>query len=161
MSVTSLVARRIVTLVVLAVLLGGCGDDDGTAITTAAAGSEGPGTPSLSVTVEGLAGFESRVVVGILSPIDGAGLRGSVCLPVDSGLWTGTGVVSTFDPDNPCGKEPPYGEVIDSDGAYALVVGVLIPGESTPEACLETTATISGPTAVTIAAADLVTDCTW
>ena len=153
--------RVVVTLVVLALLLGACGDDDGAEASTTVPASGGSGTPPLSVTVDGLAGFESRIVVGILSPMDGAGVMGSVCLPIDADPWTGTGVFSTFDPDNPCGNDHPYGEVIDSDGDYSLVVGVLIPGESTPKACLDTTATISGPTAVTIAAVDLVTDCAW
>jgi hypothetical protein len=160
-SVPTSTVRPAAILVVLALSLGGCGDEDGSETAQTAVSSESPTTPGLSITVEGVAGFESRIVVGILSPSDAVGPRGSVCLPIDRSPWTGTGVFSTFSPDNPCGKEPPYGEVIASDGEYSLVVGVLIPGESTPEACLETTATISGPSAVTVTGTDLVSDCDW
>lgn len=157
------IVRAVVMLVLAAALAGGCGDDAGTPPTPTPSTDAPPdpdARPSLSVTVEGLEGYAGRIVVGILRPASGTGPVGSVCLPIDGTPWTGTGVVSTFDPTNPCGKEAPYGAVIDAEGGYLLELGVLVPGETAPEACFETTVAIEGPSRVTVAGTDLVTDCT-
>ncbi len=167
---SSATARLLAVLGMVVILVGACGDDDsgGTATTavagtsTTTAGSTTTGGSSLTLTVEGLAGFEGRVVVGSLSSAEGgnSGVQGTVCLQVDADPWTGSGVFSTADPSNPCAKGSPFGEVITQDGDYSLIVGVYTPGESTPAVCVNTTATISGPSAVIVAAADMVPNCT-
>lgn len=167
---SSFTARLLAVVGLVVILVGACGDDDGggTATTTVAgtsttaAGSTTAGGPSLTLTVEGLAGFEGRVVVGSLLSAEGGngGVQGTVCLQVDADPWTGSGVFSTADPSNPCGKDSPFGEVVAQDGDYSLIVGVYTPGESTPAVCVSTTATISGPSEVVVAAADMVPNCT-
>jgi len=162
--------RSIAILGLVVILVGACGDDDGrdgttttTAATTTSAATTTTGTPSLTLTVEGLSGFEGRTVLGSLFPAQGGGSggpQGTVCLQVDADPWTGSGVFSTSDPNNPCGKDSPYGEVVAEDGDYSLIVGVYTPGETTPAVCVTTAATISGPSQITVAAADLVPNCT-
>jgi len=146
--------------------VGACGDDDGgatpatTVAPTVAADPDATAEPSFSATVEGLVGFEGKIVVGVLLPTAGGSPQGFVCLPIDADPWTGTGIFTTSAPDNPCDKEPPYGETIDSAGEYSLMLGVYTPGESAPEVCLETVATLFGPSSVTVGGASLVPDCT-
>jgi len=168
---SSTFVRQLVVLGLVVILVGACGDDDGGEGTTTtaaagtstnAAGSTTAGATSLTLIVEGLAGFEGRTVVGSLFSAEGGsgGVQGTVCLQVDADPWTGSGVFSTADPSNPCGKDSPFGEVIRQEGDYSLIVGVYTPGETTPAVCLNTTATISGPSEVVVAAADMVPNCT-
>ncbi len=157
---SSLMVRSLAMVGLVVILVGACGDDDGGEETTTTAGITTTGTPSLTLTVEGLSGFEGRTVVGSLFTAGNSGPPGTVCLQVDADPWTGSGVFSTSDPNNPCGKDSPYGVVIAADGDYSLIVGVYTPGERTPAVCVNTTATIAGPSEVTVAGADLVPNCT-
>lgn len=158
----SCVLRRCLVLVLAVMLLGACGDD--TAATTTAPtvttvpGPTTTGTPSLRLTVEDLTGAQGKIVLGSL--FGGTGPVGTVCLPVDADPWTGSGIFTTSDPANPCGKDAPYGQVIAENGEYSLGIGVFTPGETSASACLDTTVVIAGPSDLTIAGRDLATECT-
>jgi hypothetical protein len=146
------------------IVVGACGDDDngGSAPATTAAtaiGSTTEGTPSLTLVVEGISGSQGQLVVAVLSSTSGAGPVESVCLGVDRDPFSGTGVFSTFDPNNPCGKDSPYGEVISEDGEYSVTVGVVTPGETMPSLCVDVAATIAGPSELKITGADMSSDC--
>jgi hypothetical protein len=128
--------------------------------TTAAAVVTAAAEPSLTITVENVVGHQGQLVVAVLLPTyGGVGPIGSACVLVETDPWTGSGTFSTFDPNNPCGKDDPYGEVISIAGTYDVNIGVLTPGERTPDLCLDTTAVLSGPSEVTVDAADMSTTC--
>ncbi len=159
--------RSLAIVALMALFAAGCGDDGGAGSvqTTASAapgstagesGSEA--SPSLTLLAEEITGSQGQLLVAVLSA---AGRPvGSVCIGVDADPFSGSGVFSTFDPNNPCGKDAPYGEVITEDATYAVTIGVVTPGETVPSLCADATATISGPSELRITGADLASDCT-
>jgi hypothetical protein len=159
-------------LLVVALAVGACAGDEGIEGSTAPEGESGdaPSTtqtepaadapPSLTLTVESLTGYPGYIVVAVMTPAGGpGGPIGSACLLVTGDPFSGSDVFSTFAPDNPCGKDAPYGAVIDGPGNYVVTVGVLIPGEQSPAACLEAPVTVIGATELTVAGPQFGTDC--
>jgi hypothetical protein len=151
----------------LMLVMTACGDDSATsssAVSTTAASAVSTttspaqsATPSLTLTVEGLVGSEGMAVVATLYTPDR--YVGSVCIPVDADPWTGSGVFTSAPDTNPCEKNPPYGEVITEQGDFLISLGLYSSGATTPLVCTTATATIAGPSAVTVSADDLEPDC--
>jgi hypothetical protein len=156
---------------VLMLAMAACGDDSATSVsgvsttatsapavstTTSPASSA---TPSLTLVVEELVGFEGMVVSATLYTTE-RNTGGSVCIPVDADPWTGSGVFTSAPFTNPCEKTPPYGEVITEEGDFLVSFGVYRPDSGPPPlACATVTVTIAGPSEVTISADDLGPDC--
>ena len=157
----STVRRLTAALAVMVIVTAACGDDDATtttaATTTAAttsATTAPPATTELRFTFEGITAAQDKILVGTIFESNGP-LVGTVCLPVTSDPFSGSAVVATSAPDNPCGHDAPYGVPLSTNGTYGYLVAVYLPGTQTATACAAGEVTIAQPTEVIIADADL------
>ena len=156
----SLRSRSVALL--LLVVVGACGDDDGGATTvTTAAGADTTTTTGvtqvpteLRFTFEAVTGVQGKVLVATVFDNAG-GIAGTVCLPADSDPFSGSAVVMTSAPDNPCGYDAPFGVLLTADGDFGYFVAAYAPGTQVTEVCAQGEVTVDGPTEVVIAAADL------
>jgi hypothetical protein len=153
---------RLLSVLVLGLIVAGaCGDDDA-ATTTAAltatttATTTAPSAPTeLRFTYEGVTGVQDKILVATVFLTGQQGVAGTVCTPVTSDPFSGTGVVATAAPDNPCSHDAPYGVLLTTDGAYSYFIAAFTPGTQTASACATGEVNVAGPTEVVIAAADL------
>ena len=149
--------RLTAVLAVMMVVAAACGDDDAAITTTAAttsATTAPPATTELRFTFEGVTGLQDKMLVGSVISSTGP-MVGTVCVPVTSDPFSGSGVVATPAPDNPCGHDAPYGVPLTTDGAYTYLVAAYTPGSQTAEACAAGAVTVDGPTEVVVAGSDL------
>jgi hypothetical protein len=156
--------RLLSAVAVLLVVAAACGDDDATTTTTAAATTAAtspttaPPAPSeLRFSFEGLTGLQDKILVGSVMSSTGP-VVGTVCVPVTSDPFSGSGIVATPAPDNPCDHAAPYGVPLTTDGAYTYLVAAYTGGSQTAEACAFGEVIVEGPTEIVIAAADLTAD---
>lgn len=150
--------RSVALLLLLAVAA--CGDDDGAATTVTTAGDVGtttttgaPATAELRFTFDAVTGVEGKVLVATVFG-DGE-IAGTVCLPADSDPFSGTALVMTSEPDNPCGHDAPFGVLLTTEGDFSYFVAAYTPGTQVTEVCAQGDVTVEGSTEVVIAASDL------
>ncbi|HAX81526.1 MAG TPA: hypothetical protein DCY40_03025 [Actinobacteria bacterium] len=153
--------RWLVVLLLGVVVAGACGDDDAatttvaTTGTTTAATTAPPAPTELRFTFEGVTGVQDKILVATVFLTGDQSVAGTVCVPVTADPFSGSGVVATAAPDNPCSYDAPYGVLLTAEGAYSYVIAAFTPGTQTASACASGEVTVAGPSEVVIAAADL------
>jgi hypothetical protein len=149
-------SKHSMVMLCLVMVLGACGDDD--SVTTTAAGTTSPTATTapteLRFTFEGIVGLQGKTLVGTVFAATG-GVVGTVCVPVTADPFTGTAVVATASPDNPCGHEPPYGVPLTAAGTYDFLVAAYTPGSQTAEVCFSSNVTFDGPTQIVVGTSNL------
>ena len=150
----------LLVLVLGVIVAGACGDDDATTTaattaTTAGATTAPPAPAELRFTYEGVTGVQDKILVATVFVTGEQGVAGTLCTPVTSDPFSGTGVVATAAPDNPCSHDAPYGVLLTTEGAYSYFIAAFTPGTQTASACATGDVTVAGPTEVVIAADDL------
>jgi len=158
------VRHLLATFAVLMLVAAACGDDDAATTTTASATTAAtspttapPAPTELRITFEGVTGLQDKILVGSVMSSTGP-MVGTVCILVTSDPFSGSGVVATPAPNNPCGHDAPYGVPLTTDGAYTYLIAAYTGGSQTAESCAFGEVVVDGPTEVVIAAADLTAD---
>jgi hypothetical protein len=128
-----------------------------TATTTATTVPVPPANTELRFTFEGVTGVQDKILVGTVFT-KAQSIAGTVCVPVTSDPFSGTGVVATAALDNPCSHDAPYGVLLTTDGDYSYFIAAFTPGTQTASVCAGGEVTVAGPTEVVITAADLTAE---